>query len=349
MLSAIAACAADHATIDDGPSAAAGTGTDGGGNPPPGSDGGPSGDASKGDANPNDASTLAPADPDEDGPFAFAEKDANVTIPTTGDEVAIHVAYPTGTGSFPVVVIGRGFQIPATQYASYTRRLASFGYVALTVEYPTPLLAGNDNPKQAKDLLGGIDWAKNDATFGAKVDATSVGTAGHSLGGKVALLAATLDARVKATIALDPVDGGGPLGCNAPACVGVANLLPSLKIPTGFLGETTDATGGFQSCAPAAANYQTFYAKASSPSFQVTVLGANHVGFVDSVTACGSLCSFCNPATASNADVNAMARAYVTAFFERNLRGKATYDTYLTGAVAQARYVKTMRATIESK
>jgi dienelactone hydrolase len=347
VLSAVAACGSDDSNIADPPTTDAGTTTGPGGDPLPGSDGGTTGDATSSDSSSSDASNGTPADPDKDGPFPFAEKDANVTVASTNDTVAIHAAYPTGAGTFPVVVIGRGFRIPAAQYYSYTKRLASFGYVALTVEYPTPL-TGTTNTTQAKDLLGGIDWAKADATFGAKVDANNAGTAGHSLGGRLALLAATLDARVKATIALDPVLSGGPLGCNAPACVDVAVLLPSLKIPTGFLGEITDATGGFQACAPAAGNYKTFYAKATSPSFQVTVLGANHMGFVDDVASC-NVCGFCNPATASNADVNAMSRVYVAAFFERNLRGKVGYDTYLTGAEAQARYVTTKRATIELK
>ena len=208
---------------------------------------------------------------------------------------------------------------------------------------------GNDNPREAKDMLGGVAWAKADATLGSKVDDNVIGMTGHSLGGKVALLAATMDSRVKAAFALDPVDGGGPGGCSAPACVTVASLMPDLKIPTGFLGETTDAASGGQACAPAASNFTTFYAKTNTPSLQVTALGANHMSFLDDLPACGVTCSFCNTATATNADVTQMARAFMTAFFERHLRGTSAYDAYLTGAQAQARYVTTTRATIVSK
>ena len=109
------------------------------------------------------------ADPNGDGPYAFAERDATATIATTTDSVAIHVAYPTAAGPFPVVVFAHGFQLPPSQYLGYVRRLASFGYVALTVDFPTSL-GGNDNSKEAKDLIGGIDWAKADATLGVKVD-----------------------------------------------------------------------------------------------------------------------------------------------------------------------------------
>ena len=295
------------------------------------------------------ADAAAVADPNADGPYPYAEKDATTLVAATGDNVALHVAYPTGAGSFPVVLLGHGFQLPPSQYYGYLKRLASFGYVALTVDYPAAF-SGPNNPNEAKDLIAGIDWAKADTTFGANVDGTIVGTTGHSLGGKVALLAATLDARVKASIALDPVDGGGgPSGCTPPACVTVANLLPSLHVPTGFLGETTDATGSFQACAPAASNYTTFYAKANAPSLQVTVTGANHVSFLDDVSTCGTTCSFCKAATAPNAQVNGTARAFVVAFFERYLRGNSAYDAYLTGSAAQARYVATSQAVIVSK
>ena len=294
-----------------------------------------------------DATTGAVLDPNADGPFELAEKDATLHVAATGDDVAVHVAYPKKAGSYPVVLFGRGFQLSASFYVGYLKRLASFGYVALTVEYPTGF-SGLDNPAEATDLLAGIDWAKADPTFGASVDATKVGTSGHSLGGKIALLAATKDPRVKASIVLDPVDGGEN-GCTAPSCVGVAALLPSLHVPTGFLGETTDATGSIKACAPAEANFTTFYAKANSPSFSVTVAGASHVSFVDDVNACGFYCSFCNAPTASNAEVTALAKAYLVAFYERHLRGKTDYDAYLTGADANARYVSPKKASIASK
>ena len=126
-------------------------------------------------------------------------------------------------------------------------------------------------------------------------------------------------------------------GCNPPGCVDVSNLMPSLHIPTGFVGETTDAMGGLQPCAPAADNYQTFYAGTNAPSLAVTVLGANHMSSLDDVASCGFTCNFCQAATAPNALVVALANAFVVAFHERHLRGNAGYDNFLIGAEAQAR------------
>jgi dienelactone hydrolase len=311
----------------------------------PGSEGGTrDGSAPVDSAAPRDGATPVDAglqDPNADGPFTIAEKDATAAIAATGDNVAIHVAYPTAAGPFPVVILGHGFLLPPAQYASYLKRLATFGYVALTVDFPNSF--PNDNPKQAKDLLGGIDWAKTDAVVGPKVDATKVGMSGHSLGGKLALLAATMDPRVKASFVLDPVDSG-PNGCSPPTCVVVKNLLPTLSIPTGFLGETSDTA-----CAPTADNFITFYAQSKAPSLKVTAIGASHMSFLDNVASCGLPCGLCQPATASNKQVNGMARSLMVAFYERYLRGDAAYDTYLTGADSIARYVTTGQATIVSK
>lgn len=310
--------------------------------------GGGAGGGGASDAGTGGGGGSAVPDPDLAGPFAILEFDATTTVAATGDTVALHVAAPTAGGPYPVAVFAHGFQLPPSQYYGYVRRLASFGYVAMTVDFPTNIL-GNDNPRQARDLLGGVDWAAGAAQLAGKVAAMQVLMTGHSLGGKLALLAATYDARVKAVFAIDPVDNGGASTCNPPSCVVVKSLMPSLTIPTGFIGETLDATGQFQACAPAADNYTTFYSRANPPSLEVTAVGANHMSFLDNVATCGLTCSFCNAATAPNAQVNAMARAFLVAFAERHVRGLSAYDAYLTGSAAQARYVTTGRATVRAK
>lgn len=299
------------------------------------------------DATP-DSSTASVADPSSDGPFAIAERDGAMNVSSTGDNnLALHIAYPTNAGTYPVVVIAHGFQLPPSQYYGYAKRLASFGYVAMTVDYPASAF-GMNNPNQAKDLLAAIDWAKLDSKLGPIADTNDVGMSGHSLGGKLALLASTMDSRVKASFALDPVDGGAQ-GCAMPNCVNVAPLMGALKIPTGFIGETTDGMSNFQACAPSALNYMTFYAQTQSPSLAVTAIGANHMSFLDDVSKCGFVCGFCNKPTVTNGQVNGMARAFMVAFYERYLRGNVAYDAYLTGSQAQSRYVSTQQATLLAK
>jgi dienelactone hydrolase len=288
-------------------------------------------------------------DPNVDGPYTFKEIDDSTLVAATGHNVPVHCAYPTAgpsAGPYPVVLVSHGFQLPPTQYLGYVKRLASFGYVAVSLDFPAPFF-GEKHTDNAKDVVAGLDWAKNKAELAGKADVNNAGATGHSLGGKVSLLVATMDARIKASITLDPVDSS--MNCAAADCPDMSAMMPNLHIPTGFVGETTDASGGFQPCAPAADNYATFYAGANSPSLSVTVKGANHMSFLDNVATCGFTCSFCNMASAPNAQVNDLSKAYVVAFYERHLRGIVGYDTYLTGADAQARYVATGQAEIVSK
>lgn len=351
-----AGCGGDGTSFDtvssSGTAASGGNGS--GGNGSGGAETGGGGTSSSG-SNSSSSSSGTPSnvgDPNANGPYAILEmKDDQFKNPATGNSVPMRAFYPAGgpdPGPYPVVVVAHGFQLPASQYTNYIKRLATFGYVAITADFPASFL-GQDNPKNAKDLISAIEWAGSKPEL--KANTANVGMTGHSLGGKLALLAATMDSRVKASIVLDPVDGGGGPGggCNPPACVDVSALMPNLKIPTGFLGEITDASGGFQPCAPGAENYTTFYKGANPPSLSVTVKGANHMSFLDDVASCGATCNFCNMATVENATVNALGRAYVTAFYERHLRGNTGYDTYLTGVEAQTRYVDTNLINIETK
>lgn len=286
-------------------------------------------------------------DPDAPGPYSFDEVSDEITVGQDTFEVtALVPSNGPDAGPYPAVVIAHGFQLPASQYRNYAERLASFGYVAILADYPTSFF-GLSHVEVANDLIGALDWAIDAPALAGQVDASLVGMTGHSLGGKTALLAATLDARIDAVLAIDPVDSS--MNCSPQDCPDVSNLMSGLDIPTGFLGETLDSAGGFQPCAPAADNYQTFYAGAQSPSFEVTVIGANHMSFLDNVASCGFTCNFCQNPTADNATVNAMAVAYAAAFFERHLRGIPGYDAYLTGSEAQARYVATGLATLQSK
>lgn len=301
------------------------------------------------DAGPDSA--IGAADPTGAGPFAITEMDDSTTVAATGDVVPLHVAVPTGKGPFPVLVFAHGFQIPSSQYYGTIRRLASFGYVALTADYPAGFTSTN-NVRDAKNLVGALDWAKAAAELAGKADVTKSGVLGHSRGGKAAVLAAARDPRFAAVLGLDPVDAKPPIACDATTeCPDARDALAGLAIPSAMLGETLDgAAGGFgQACAPADGNFETFYAKAKSPSYSVTIHGASHMSFIEDQAACGFTCSACKTATAKQDDVLSLARAFAVAFFERHLKGDVASSAYLDGAKAKALWVSTGRASIASK
>lgn len=286
-------------------------------------------------------------DPDQDGPWQFDDLAGEIDV--DGEMIGVTAHYPTSgpeAGPYPVVTIAHGFNLPPTQYTGYATRLASHGYVVLNVDHAGYIFGTVDHVANAKQVLAALDWAGEHPVLGDISDLNNVGTTGHSLGGKISVLAAMYDARVKASLTLDPVDGAN-MCPNMQACPDASAMLP-IAIPLGFLGETLD-TAGFMACAPAAENFTTFYAEANAPALQVTVNGANHMSFLDDVASCGITCSFCQQPTLANAVVNDLARAYVVAYFGRWLRDAPGYDTYLTGAEAQQRYVDTGLVTIAEK
>ncbi len=292
------------------------------------------------------------ADPTHPGAYAFKEVDGTITPGDGGAGIPVHVAYPTSgpsAGPYPVLLFAHGFTLSPTLYVSYLQYAASYGYVAITVNFAASI-TNVDNVVEAADLLSGLDWLKTQTAppLAGLADLTHVASSGHSLGGKLAILAAKRDSRIVASIVFDPVDGSP--SCNvAGDCPNARDAMP-LPIPTGFLGETLDGTGAFgMACAPTATNYDSIYTAATTPSLEVTVLGAGHVSFVDSVAACGLFCSVCRTPTTPQAQVLALAHTYLAAFLERYVRGNMAYDTFLTGAEAQKLFVATSQVTILSK
>jgi len=310
-----------------------------------GASGGGAGQAGAGGTSGSGGATLN--DPAQPGPFTLTSVDATVDVPAVGTSFATRCFLPdTEPGPFPLITFAHGFQLPASQYYVSAQHLAGFGFVVCVPEYPAGLFNPN-HANNAKELLGVIDWALGASSpIAAKIDPQRIGATGHSLGGKLSIIAASQDNRIKAVFGIDPIDSSK--NCNPTDCPDATDLLP-LPIPTGFVGETIDAQASFQACAPADSNFETFFAGASSPTFKVHIDGANHMSFLDDPASCGLPCSFCNAPTRDHDEVVSLLHAYLAAFFLRHLDGEAGYDDYLTGATAQQRYVQTGVATIELK
>lgn len=354
LVVALAACGDDSSTGGGGSGASSqqggggSTATTGGGSEGGNGQGGSvtNGGGTVGGGDEGGGTVTTVDDPNLDGPYTYDESDGTIDS-TAGDSMDVHVAFPTSgpnPGPYPIVIVAHGFQLPPSQYYGYVKRLASHGFVAVAPDYPTSLF-GVSNVDNANDLLLAADWAASQPTFNG--DGATLGATGHSMGGKISLLAATFEPAIKASITLDPVDSS--MSCSPQDCPDVSELMP-LAIPTGFIGETLDVTGSFgQACAPQADNFQTFYAGTTAPSLEVEALGANHMSFLDDVASCGFTCGLCNDPTADNATVNGMSKALVVAFYRRYLKNETGYDAYLTGAMAQSRYVATGQATIQSK
>jgi len=93
------------------------------------------------------------------------------------------------------------------------------------------------------------------------------------------------------------------------------------------VGETTNGGGSGMPCAPAADNFQSFYAAAKSPAFAMTVNGADHMDWVDDPS-CG-LCGFCSPGSAAPELARTVTRRLDVAWLRRQLFADAAMDPWL--------------------
>jgi dienelactone hydrolase len=183
-------------------------------------------------------------------------------------------------GVFPLVVFSPGLGGVRTQNSVWAEHLASNGYIVAAVDHPydsaavvlddgtviasTLTTTGDDETDQrraddlasirAGDLLATLDRLEEDWAF------DGVASAGHSIGGAAAIIAASRDERVEAVIDLDGLPRGG------------RPTVPVLAIVAG------GGTGSAESDARYDAALTEVLATCGT---RVVVAGAQHLGFTD--------------------------------------------------------------------
>lgn len=259
-------------------------------------------------------------------------------------EVPLDVFLPKGLQGAAAVVLGHGFQLDAGYYASYGRHLASWGYVGVIVHYSGSAILPRSHRLLAVDLQAVLDWLTAQAEPGGqlagRLDPARILLAGHSMGGKIAMLVASADSRPWGVFGLDPVDaGGGPFGGNPTDYPSVTpERMGDIQAPLLILGELTNATcSGFgcQACAPEEDNFHQYYLYAVTPACEVELVGADHMDFIDNPD-CGLVCSVCPEGPADHQVVKLWARRLLTAWLQWRLTGEMAWRAYLDGAAAAA-------------
>jgi len=114
---------------------------------------------------------------------------AGLTIFTLGN-VAQNASVPTTPAKFPLILLSHGTGGTALSLAWFGTALAARGYIVAGVNHP-----GNNAAEpytvegfstwweRARDLSEVLDALLKDSTFGTRIDANRIGTAGFSLGG----------------------------------------------------------------------------------------------------------------------------------------------------------------------
>jgi predicted dienelactone hydrolase len=273
---------------------------------------------------------LAP--PDVAGPYTVATTAASITRDGRTTPITAHL--PQGAGPAPVVLFLPGFQLDSARYAGHAARIASHGFVVVRADPPATLLS-TDHVAMTADARAVLDWATAPSgPLAGLVDPDLIAVMGHSLGGKIATMVAAGDPRVDALLGLDPVNGAGGPGSTYSATRPdiVPELVATLAMPVGFMGETTNSTG-FMPCAPADQNFQTFFDAATAAPWAAEwdITGADHMDFMDDPSTCGFTCSACPDGPADDAAVRDIVRTLAVAFVRRHLRGELAMEPWLTG------------------
>lgn len=232
---------------------------------------------------------------------------------------------PRARGPYPLAVFTAGFLVDAEQYASYARRLCSWGYVVLQYN-KRENVAGNalDDVVSAAMIRDLIGWAQSDVLLGQLVDTAGedanagVYLVGHSRGGKISALEALEDPRVRAACLLDPVDNTvyAPLGAGFPSALAAMRERGDGGPPLVVVG---GERGG--DCAPGGANYLDFARAASGDSWGVEIAGAGHFQFLDNATFVQR--AVCEEGRASESEVRGVSQALMVAHAETVFRGAA--------------------------
>jgi predicted dienelactone hydrolase len=146
---------------------------------------------------PDPTSTLLNASA---GPFAIASTSVSSAVTGFGGGT---VYYPTTAGSYATVAICPGFTATQSSIAWIGRRMASHGFVVMTINTNSTL----DQPaSRATQLMAALRYltSSSNSTVRARVDANRLGVAGHSMGGGGSLMAARDNASLKAAVPMTP-------------------------------------------------------------------------------------------------------------------------------------------------
>ncbi|MCC7072358.1 MAG: hypothetical protein IT383_13600 [Deltaproteobacteria bacterium] len=296
------------------------------------------GEPGEGEGEGDPACSASP--PEDPGTVTVEQQDHELEV--EGRTLALTLLLPEQAGAAAVVVLHPGFQLGSADYRSYGEHLASHGVAAVLLDPPYALFGGPTHVELASMVSAILDWLEDESSGGAlagRVDAARVVLAGHSLGGKIALLTATRDARPRGVFAIDPVDAAGGPGASPSADNPsvTPELMPLVNVPVALVGETVNATctGLFcQPCAPEAESFARYYEAAAGPAWQAEVLGANHMSFLDD-PACGFTCNACGAGTDDPVQTRRLTRRWLTAFVA-HLDGDACARAWLAGAPMDA-------------
>ena len=236
-----------------------------------------------------------------EGLRGVAEKEVELEWAGQEIEVTLYVPEPF-QDHFPSVVFLPGIMADVDQYQSYGRDLAKNGILVAVHPWYSLFTSDIELANEARIIR---DWMV--ATL--RVDGDRVGIAGHSMGGKDAVLAQGIHGGFGAVVAIDPDDSGEPSAVDLYA--------GQIRVPFLLIG----AELGWDApdfCAPLEENYQRFYEASPPGTIELTLIGADHVLMLEDPDRFGY--NICRAGWADPVKVRDTALKATTAFFLQYLK-----------------------------
>lgn len=209
----------------------------------------------------------------------------------------------------PAIVFLPGLMAPVDQYDSYARALAAEGFLVAAHEWYSPLTSDIELAREAHIIA---DWLVETL----RADPARIGIAGHSMGGKDAILAAVALGGFSSVVAIDP-DDAGELSV-------VHGQIAALRAPLLLIGAEV-AWKAASICAPMETNYLRFFEHAPAGTVELTLRGADHVQMLDEPDRFGY--GICRVGTADSRQVHDTALSATVGFFIQHLKGGPVLTT----------------------
>jgi dienelactone hydrolase len=212
------------------------------------------------------AATLVVAPSTSGGPSPVTTK--VITVTAAGRSFPARLSYPTRGGPYPAVAFAHGYMNRSSWYAETLRSIAAAGYVVIAPDSETGQFPSH--VRLADDLNRSLRWLGLKSAAGSKdvprrkVDSRQLGVAGHSMGGGVALLAATRSRSIDTVATLAAAE-------TAPRASVAARRL---RVPSLFV------VGSDDRIVPAAGT-AVMVRRAPSPTLLATITGGSHCGFME--------------------------------------------------------------------
>lgn len=222
------------------------------------------------------------------GPLSVSS--SSVTFPRGFGGGTIY--YPTTQARYGVIAISPGFTATETSIAWLGRRVASHGFVVITLNTLTTL----DQPdSRANQLMAALSHVVNSSTSAvkARIDTSRLAVAGHSMGGGGALIAARDNPTLKAAYPMTPWN--------------INSAFSTVRVPTMIIGADGDTI------APVGVHARPFYS--ALPSSTAKAYGELNNG------------THFSP-NSTNTPIGRYAVAWMKRFVDTDTR----YSTFLCGA-----------------